>query len=66
VKGHWLHVRRKIKENNWKIEQIRGLINKKAYEDQLTYFYQFYLGALYSTLSLSYSWTLEFSWSTLG
>jgi len=54
----------KIMEN----EENRGLINKKAYEDQWERLGQFSFGAL-SLFSLSLSPTLgylEFSWSTLG
>jgi len=49
-------------------EENRGLIHKKAYEDQLVTFSQFYVGALPFSLSLSfsYSWILrvflEHSW----
>ena len=49
-------------------EEIRGLINKKAYEDQLVSFCQCIFGAL-SLFSFFLSHTLrylEFSWSTLG
>jgi len=42
VKGHRLHVMRKIMEN----EENRGIINKKAYEDQFAVFCQFSFGAL--------------------
>jgi len=62
VKGHMLHVRRKwrkIMEN----KENRGLINKKASEDQWARFGHFSFGALslFSlSLSLSYSWTLSF------
>ena len=48
-------------------EENRGLIHKKAYENQLVTFCQFSFGAL-SLFSLSLSLTLghlEFSWSTL-
>ena len=33
VKGHILHLRRKMNENNGKLKKNRGLINKNAYED---------------------------------
>ena len=47
-------------------EENRGLINKKASEDQLVTFCQFSFGAL-SLFSLSHTLGhLEFSWSTLG
>ena len=52
-----------MKEN----EEKRGLIDKKAFEDQFATFCQFSFGAL-SLFSLSLSLTvghLEFSWSTL-
>ena len=64
MKGHRLHVRRKIKEN----KENKGLIHKKDSEDQLVAFCQFGVGTL-SLFSLSLSHTLgglEFSWSTLG
>ena len=48
MKGHRLHVRRKMKE----IMENRGLIDKKAYEDQLERLDQFSFGAL-SLLFLS-------------
>jgi len=38
VKGHMLHARRKLKENNGN-EENRGLINKKAFKDQLERFF---------------------------
>ena len=40
-------------------EENRGLIDKKASEDQLVTFCQFSFGASLSILSLSHSWTLE-------
>ena len=45
-------------------EENRGLIHKKAYEDQLVTFCQLIFGALsLFSLSLSYSWTLRvFLW----
>ena len=43
-------------------EENRDLINEKASEDQFIDFCKFSFGAL----SLSYSWTLIFSWNTLG
>jgi len=47
-------------------EENRGLINKKAYEDQYTNFCQFSFEVL-SLFSLSHTLGhLEFSWSTLG
>jgi len=48
VKGHRLHVRRKIMEN----EENRGINDKKASEDQFVTFCQFNSGAL-SLFSLS-------------
>jgi len=57
VKDHKLHVRRKIMEN----EEYRGLIHKKDSEDQLVTFCQFSVGALFYSLSLSYSWRLRVS-----
>ena len=60
MKGHKLHVRRKIMEN----KENRGLINKKDFEDQFVTFFQFSFGAL-SPFSLSHTLGhLEFSWST--
>lgn len=60
VKGHKLHVRSKIKKN----EENRGLINKKAYEDQFSF------GALILfSHRLSYYWTLSFlehSWRSVA
>lgn len=51
-------------------EENRGLINKKASEDQLVNFFQFSFGALsLFSLSLSLSPTLrhlEFSWIILA
>jgi len=44
----------------------RGVINKKAYEDQWVSLVSSILELSHYSLSLSYSWTLEFSWSTLG
>ncbi|MGV7818865.1 hypothetical protein PJN17_29505, partial [Mycobacterium kansasii] len=47
-------------------EENRGLINKKAYEDQWARLGQFSFGAL-SLFSLSHALGyLDFSWSTLG
>ena len=41
-------------------EENRGLINKRASEDQYIEFFQFSFGALYIlSLSLSYSWKLR-------
>ena len=52
----------KIMEN----EENRGLIDKKAYEDNIVTFFQFSFGTL-SLFSLSHTLgDLEFSWSTLG
>ena len=48
MKGHRFQVRRKMKEN----EENRGLIDKKASEDQLVRFFQCSYGAL-SILSFS-------------
>jgi len=42
VKGHRLYVRRKIMEN----EEIRGLMHKRACEDQFMAFIKFKFGAL--------------------
>ena len=49
-------------------EENRGLIHKKASEDQLVTFCQFSVGDLsHYSLSLSHPFGyLEFSWSTLG
>jgi len=53
VKGHRLHVRRKIMES----EENRCLIHKKASKDQLKRLSKFSFGALsLFSLSLSYSW----------
>ena len=52
MKGHMLHVRRKLKENNGN-EENRGLINKKASKDQFMAFVQCIFGALSLSLSLS-------------
>ncbi len=60
VKGHRLHVRRKLKEN----EENEILIDRKASEDQLASLVSSVLN-----LSLSLSHTLgyfEFPWTTLG
>ena len=47
-------------------EKNRGIINKKASEDQLVTFFQFSFGAL-SLFSPSHALgDLEFSWSTLS
>ena len=47
-------------------EENKGLIHKKAYEDQLI-FCQFNVGALPFSLSPSHTLGyLDFSWSTLG
>ena len=66
MKGHRLHVRRKMKENNGRRrktmenEENRGLINKKASEDQFMDHVQCNFGALIIlSLSLSYSWILR-------
>ena len=57
MKGHKLHVRRKMKEINGN-EENRGLIDKKAYADQMVTFCQFIFGSLsLFFLSLSHSWT---------
>ena len=62
MKGHRLHVRRKIIEN----EENMGLINEKDYVDQFMVFVQCSFGALI-ILSLSHTLGyLEFSWRTLG
>ena len=62
MKGHRLHARRKIVE----MEENRGLIDKKAYEDQLARLDQFSFGSL-SLFSLSLTLGhLEFSWRTLA
>ena len=45
MKGHRLHVRRKMKGNN-RNEENRGLINKKAYENHRTEFCRLSFGAL--------------------
>ena len=50
MKGHRLHVRRKLKEN----EENKCLVHKNAPEDQLVTFCQFSFGAL-SLFSLSLS-----------
>ena len=50
MKGHRLHVRRKMKEN----EENRGLVHKRASMDKLVTFCQLKFGAL-SLLSLSLS-----------
>ena len=65
VKGHRFNVRRKIMEN----EENRGLIHKKAFEDQLLTYFQFSFRSLslFSlSLSLSQSWTHQVYWSTLA
>jgi len=68
VKGHRFHVRRKIMKN----EENRGIIHKKAYEDQLVSLVNEGLISLVLELShysLSLSHTLgnlDFSWITLG
>ena len=51
MKGHRLHVRRKMTEK-MENEENRGLIHKKDSEDQLVTFCQFSFAAL-SLLSLS-------------
>ncbi len=65
MKGHMLHVRRKMKEI-MEIEENRGLINKKASKDQFTTFCQFSFGALSLLSLLSHTLIhLEYYWSTL-
>jgi len=55
-----------MKENNGKIEENRGLIDKMTYEDKFVAFISFSFRALIF-YSLSHTLGhLEFSWSTLG
>ena len=62
MKDHWLHVRRKLKEN----EENRGLIDKKAFEDQfVTFFVSPFLELAHYSLSLTLGHK-EFAWSTLA
>ena len=57
MKGHMLHVRRKMKEI-MENEENEGLIDKKDSEDQLVPFFSSILEFSLSILSLSHSWTL--------
>lgn len=69
-KGKWkvTYLHEEEIEGKWKKnEENRGLDDKKDYEDQFTTFCQYYLGALFYSLSLSITLAhLEKYWIILG
>ena len=59
MKGHMLHVRRKMKENNGKLKKIEASLIKRAFEDQLVPFVSSVLEFSLYSLSLTHSWKLR-------